>query len=56
MSRTVFYVVLGLVSLVVVASMLPNRFYEANDRQFMWATIVTCVIMLIALVLVFEVL
>ncbi|MFN3927402.1 MAG: hypothetical protein ACK4QL_08780 [Pseudanabaenaceae cyanobacterium] len=50
MSRTAFYLILGLVSLIVVASMLPNQFYEAKERYFIWATIATCGIMLIVLV------
>jgi hypothetical protein len=54
MSKTTFILILSLISLVVVASMLPNRWYSASDRQFIGATVITCIITLIALLLFFA--
>jgi FtsH-binding integral membrane protein len=54
MSRTYFYTILGLISTVVLASMLPNRLYQQNDRQFIVATLVTCALVLVALILFLE--
>jgi argininosuccinate lyase len=54
MSKTTFIVILSLISLIVFASMLPNSWYAASDRQFIWATVITCVLTLIALLLFFA--
>ncbi len=54
MSRTTFIIILSLVSLIVGASMLPSSWYAANDRKFIGATVITCAVMLLALVLLFA--
>lgn len=41
-------------SLIVVGSKFPNSWYSASDRQFIGATVITCIITLIALLLFFA--
>jgi len=54
MDKTTFITILSLVSVIILASMLPNSWYPASDRQFIWATVITCVLTLIALLLFFA--
>ncbi len=35
------------VSLNLLASMLPNSWYAASDRQLIWATVITCIALLL---------
>jgi hypothetical protein len=53
MSKPIFLITLAIITVVVLASMLPNRFYAENDRTFMVATVVTGLATLVALALFF---
>lgn len=55
MNRTLFIAILVVTGLVVLASMLPNKFYGANDQKFITITIITCIFSAIGLAVFFSI-
>lgn len=55
MNRTVFLATLVVLTLLVVGSSLPNRFYQGQDRIFLIATAVTMALGAVGLVLFFNI-
>ncbi|MGQ9866084.1 MAG: hypothetical protein ACUVSQ_07335 [Pseudanabaenaceae cyanobacterium] len=42
MNRTAFVAVLVIVALLTLAASLPDRFYRADTKVLVWATVMAC--------------